>query len=85
MFTALPGTPPRNALEWHQDWGPPDAESLTVRLAFPPAEYAGDLGEEEGGGSIAWSKGPLPQLPWPPPLPGGHQDATNQPPLSTQM
>ena len=75
MFTALTGTPPRNALEWHQDWGPPDAESLTVMLAFPPAEYAGDLGEEEGGGSIAWSKGPLPQLPWPPPLPGG-QPAT---------
>jgi len=53
MFTALSGAPPQNALEWHQDWGPPDAESHTVMLAFPPAEYTGaDLGEGEGGGIL---------------------------------
>ena len=51
MFTSLVGAPPQNALEWHQDWGPPDADSLTVMLAFPSADYVGaDLGQggEEG-------------------------------------
>lgn len=40
MFTACDRQPP-HALEWHQDWGPPD-DSFTVMLGFPPADsYAG--------------------------------------------
>lgn len=37
-FTALGAEPPSDALEWHQDWGPPDEESFTVMLGFPPAD-----------------------------------------------
>ena len=65
MFTALSGAPPQNALEWHQDWGPPDAESHTVMLAFPPAEYAGaDLSTDEGGGILTELVSPSSMWEW---------------------
>lgn len=42
MFTPLGSQPPPNAVEWHQDWSPPDENSFTVSLGFPPADnYTG--------------------------------------------
>mmetsp|Transcript_20469 Transcript_20469/g.38810 ORF Transcript_20469/g.38810 Transcript_20469/m.38810 type:complete len:373 (-) Transcript_20469:58-1176(-) len=42
MFTNLGSEPPSNALEWHQDWSPPDENSFTVSFGFPPADnYTG--------------------------------------------